>query len=234
MPLGVALCSLRAEGLKGSPVRSFVLALVAAIMASVPFVQAASAAVPPPVVVVRAVEDPADAIPTPEEVKAALTLFGIPAMAAHDLPDADPLWELFDEAGRFVIPPTTEIGEVTFIVGAYNVEDGDDEKQDFADTLKLLQDYAVKKVGASGQVKNEAPQAADMFGANEAMDVTMITMDGATAKNVMYSRLARFGKTIVFVSGDVKPVGANITENELFASAITFITIAKLVSDKVK
>ena len=214
--------------------RSFVLALLAAVLACVPFAQAASAAVPPPASIVRAVDDPADAIPSPEEVKAALTLFGIPAMTAHDLPDNDPLWDLFDEAGRFVIPPTAEIGEVTFIVGAYTVEDGDDEKQDFADTLKLLQDYAAKRVGASGQVKNDAPQAADMFGANEAMDVTMITMDSGVAKNVMYSRLARFGKTIIFVSGDVKPVGANITENELFASAITFITIAKLVSDKVK
>jgi hypothetical protein len=36
------------------------------------------------------------------------------------------------------------------------------------------------------------------------------------------------------VSGDVKPVSANITENELFAAAITFATITKLVSDKVK
>jgi hypothetical protein len=218
-------------------VRSFVLALVAALMASMPFVQAASAAVPPPASIVRAVEDPADAIPTPEEVKAALTLFGIPAMTAHDLPDNDPLWDLFDEAGRFVIPPSPEIGEVTFIVGAYNVEDGDDEQQDFAETYQLLQDYAAKRVGPTGQVKNDPPKPEDLFGANEAMDVTMITMDGmdgATAKNVMYSRLARFGKTIIFVSGDVKPVGPNITENELFASAITFFTIAKLVSDKVK
>jgi hypothetical protein len=50
----------------------------------------------------------------------------------------------------------------------------------------------------------------------------------------MFSRLARFGQTIVFVSGDVKPLAANVTENELFAAAITFATIAKLVSDKVK
>jgi hypothetical protein len=218
-------------------VRSFLLALLAALMASVPFVHAASAAVPPPMAIAsvgRAVDDPAKAIPSPEEIKAALTLFGIPTITAHDLPDADPLWDLFDEAGRFVIPPSGDVGEVTFIVGSYNVDAGTDEKQDFADTYKLLQDYAAKKVGPTGDVKSETPQPADMFGANEAFDVTMITKDGATVKNVMYSRLARFGSTVIFVSGDVKPLGANVTENELFASAITFITIAKLVSDKVR
>jgi hypothetical protein len=206
-------------------------------MASVPFVQAASAAVPPPTAIAsvgRAVDDPAKAIPSPEEVKAALTLFGIPAMTAHELPDADPLWELFDEAGRFVIPPSPEVGEITFVVGAYNVEDGDDEKEDFADGVKLFKEYAAKRVGPTGEVKTETPQVADMFGANEALDVTMITKDSTTVKNVMFVRLARFGKTLVFVSGDVKPLGATVIENELFASALTFATVSKLVSDKVR
>jgi len=214
-------------------VRSIALAVVAAFMASVPFVHAVSAAVPPPIVA-QAVDDPAMAIPSPEEVKAALTLFGVPAITGHDLPDNDPLWDLFDEAGRFVVPPSGEVGEVTFIVGAYNVEDGDDEKQDFADTYGLLQAYAQQRVGPSGAVKAEAPAAADLFGANEAYDVTMITKEDGTDKNVMFSRLARFGQTIVFVSGDVKPLGAAVTENELFAAAITFATITKLVADKVK
>jgi hypothetical protein len=198
-----------------------------------PVAQSVTAAVPPQVSAL-AVSDPGDAIPTPEEVKAALTLFGVPAVNDHDLPDDDPLWDLFDEAGRFVIPPSGEVGEVTFVVAAYNVERGDDEKQDFAETLQLLQAYAQQRVGVGGEIKVDVPQPADLWGANEAADVTMITKGGAAVSNVLFSRLARFGQTIVYVSGDVKPVSANITENELFAAAITFATITKLVSDKVK
>lgn len=201
-----------------------------------PFVQAASAAVPPPAAAtsVRAITDASQAIPSGAEVKAALTLFDVPTVTAHDLPDADPLWDLLDEAGRFVIPPDSKVGEISFVVGAYMIDEGTDERQDFADTYKLLQDYAKKKVGTTGEVKLETPQPADMFGANEAYDVTMITKDGATAKTVMYARLARFAKTVILVTADAKPLAGNVNETELFASAITFITMAKLVSDKVR
>jgi hypothetical protein len=217
-------------------VRHLLLAGLAALLAAIPIASGAAAASPSRIAAsesARAISDASEALPTPEEVKAAFTLFGLPTINHHDLPDNDPLWDLFDEAARFVIPPSNEIGEVNFIVGSYLVDEADDEKQEFADTLTALKAYAQKRAGAGGAVDVKNVETADLFGANEANEVySGKAVDGK--KNVMIARLARFGKAIIFVSGDTTSKGAEVLPEESLGLLLTQVTLAKLVSDKVK
>jgi hypothetical protein len=216
--------------------RRLLLAGLAALLATMPIASAAGAASPTRIAAsdaVLAISDPADALPSPEEVKAAFTLFGLPAINHHDLPDNDSLWDLFDEAARFVIPPSNEIGEVNFVVGSYIIDEGTDERQDFADTMNILKAYAQKRAGPGGASDVKPVETADLFGANEANEVYIgKAVDGK--KNLMIARLARFGKTIIFVSGDTTSKGAEVLPEESLGLALTQITLAKLVSDKVK
>jgi len=218
-------------------VQRFLLAALAALLATVPLVPIA-AAVAPPTIAVRADchdDDVHKAIPTIAEIRAALTAFGAPMAADHCVPDDDPVWELFDQAERFVVPPGGDLNEVTFVVGAYDVDDGTDEHQDFLATLDLLKTYAIKRVGPTGSaVPTQVTAAEELFGANEAVDVTMITRDGGTDKNLMYARLFRFGKSIVFVSGDTNPKMGPVTDELKFSLAFPLLTIIKLISDKTK
>lgn len=216
--------------------RRLLLAGLAALLATMPIASAAAAATPTRIAVTEAafaISDPAQALPSPEEVKAAFTLFGLPTINHHDLPDNDPLWELFDEAERFVIPPSNEIGEVNFIVGSYIVDEGTDEKQDFQDTMTALKVYAQTRAGAGGAVEVKPVETAELFGANEANEVySGKAVDGK--KNLMIARLARFGKTIIFVSGDTTSKGADVLPEESLGLTLTQVTLAKLVSDKAK
>lgn len=216
--------------------RRLLLAGLAALLATMPFAATTMAASPARIAssdAVLAISDPAQALPSPEEVKAAFTLFGLPTINHHDLPDNDPMWDLFDEAGRFVVPPSNEIGEVTFIVGSYLVEDGTDEKADFQDTLAAIKTYAQNRAGSGGKFDSKPVETAELFGANEAVEVySEKPTDGK--KNLMLARVARFGKAIVFVSGDTTSKGPDVAMEEGLGLALTQITLAKLVSDKAK
>src|SRR5262249_8201385 len=140
---------------------------------------------------------------------------------------------LFDEAERFVVPPSNEIGEVNFIVGSYIVDEGMDEKQDFADSMNALKAYAQNRAGPGAPVEVKPVDTQELFGANEANEVySGKAVDGK--KNLMIARLARFGKTVIFVSGDTTSKGADVTPEESLGLALTQVTLAKLVSDKVK
>ena len=216
--------------------RRLLVAALAVSIAATSFAPIAAASSPTvaSISTVRALTDAEDAIPSVEEVRAALTIFGAPRINDHDLPDEDPLWDLFDEAGRFVVVPAGEMNEVTFVVGAYEIDAGTSESQDFAATLDLLKTYAQKRVGSAGAVEVRAQSGEDLFGANEAYDVSMIQPEGGALKNVMLVRLSRFGKYVTFVSADTNPKAGQPTDALMMNLALPWLTIAKLVSDKSK
>ena len=122
---------------------------------------------------------------------------------------------------------------MTFVVGGYNIDEGINESQDFTETLALLKAYAEKRVGP-GKYGAKPQSGEDLFGANEAYDVSMVAMDGAAVKNVMLVRLARFGKTVVAVTADTSPKAGQFGDELLTGLALPWITIAKMVSDKAK
>jgi hypothetical protein len=125
------------------------------------------------------------------------------------------------------------MNEATFVVGGYNIDEGINESQDFTETLALLKAYAEKRVGP-GRYEAKPQSGEDLFGANEAYDVSMVAMDGAAVKNVMLVRLARFGKTVVAVTADTSPKAGQFGDELLTGLALPWITIAKMVSDKAK
>lgn len=215
-------------------VRSFVSALLVAIVATSSLASGASAHVQRPsmgTVAVMAIEDASDAVPYVEEIRAALIAFGAPTINEMDPLPSMPLGDKFDDSDRYVAVPTADSNEVTISVGAYNVDDGADERAEFQTAYAEVQSYAQAR---GGKVGFAATTAENSFGANESYDGVLISQQGDQDKNLMVVRLARFGKTIVYVSTDTDLKASPATDTDTTLMATINVVISKLVADKAR
>ena len=209
-------------------------AVFAACVAATVLAQPAVARVAEPTTVrtvAISLDDAADAVPYVEEIRAALIALGAPTINEMDALDNAPLADYFDDSARYVAVPTATMNEVTINVGAYNVEDGTDERQEFQAAYAALQEWARQR----GIQHSFVPTTAENgFGANEGFDGALVLQQGGQDKNLMVVRLARFGKTIVYVSTDtdLKASPASQTETEVLATINAII--GKLVADKAR
>jgi hypothetical protein len=212
--------------------------LLAALMVAVPLASTVNAGVAAPVayaapaaVAAAAVTDADDLIPYVEEVRAALLLLDAPTINEMDVLDGSPLADSFDESARYVAVPSGTTGQLTMIVGSWLVEDGTDEHQDFTDALDELKAYGQSTGGA---VESSPVTTADAFGANEAVEVAIVSVSGGKPTSLLVGRLARFGRAIAFTSADVEIRGDAVSPDDTGAAAMVSVVLAKLVADKAK
>lgn len=214
--------------------RSLAAAILAAVVAATSLTPSAAALVPPPLAaqaVGMALDDASDAVPYVEDVRAALIALGAPTINELDVLDSTPLADRFDDAARYVAVPSGGLNELTMIVGAYNVEEGTDERAEFQSAYAAVQAFAQRRGGLGGF---QATALENGFGASEAFDAVLISQEGGADKNLMVVRLARFGKTIVFTSTDTDLKTSPVSDAAKEGAATINVILSKLVADKAR
>ncbi len=208
--------------------------LLAALMLAMPLTTTVSASVAAPVAYAApaaAVDDAEDLVPYVEEVRAALIALGAPTINEADVLDGSPLAAQFDDGARYVAVPSGDTGEVTMVVGAWNVEDGTDEHQDFTQALDKLKAWGQTRGGAT---EVSTVDTANAFGANEAVEVAIVSVSSGKPTNLWVGRLSRFGKMIALTSADVAVNTPEVRPDDTVTVATVSVILAKLVADKTK
>jgi hypothetical protein len=207
---------------------------LAALLLAMPLTTTVSASGAAPVAYAApaaAVDDAEDLVPYVEEVRAALITMGAPTINEADVLDGSPLAAQFDDGARYVAVPSGETGEVTMVVGAWNVEDGTDEHQDFTQALDKLKAWGQTRGGAT---EVSTVDTANAFGANEAVEVAIVSVSGGKPTNLWVGRLSRFGKMIALTSADVEVRTPEVRPDDTVTVATVSVILAKLVADKAK
>lgn len=207
-------------------------ASLAALLLATPLTVTLTAAATPSVAFAApaaTVEDADDLIPYVEEVRAALILLGAPTIDELDVLDSAPLAGSFDEGARYVAVPTSDTGQLTMTAGAWIVEDGTDERQEFARALRELRSFAQ---AGGGSIEEAAVEAANMFGANEATEVAIARGSAGRPTSLLVGRLARFGKAIAFTSSEIELRASEVRPEDSNLAATISVIVAKLVADK--
>lgn len=208
---------LRREAEKEPTLRILSLALVMTALLIAPFAHSALAAF----------DDADDAVPTVDTVRAAFTALGAPPITEAPVLNTAPLADDIDSGSRFVIAPDATSNEASIYVGAYDIEEGMDERAEFQSAYSKVVAWGAQR--DAGELKPTA--ASDLFNALEAYDGAYVSVSGSGPKNVTAIRLARYGSTIVIVSTDVDFKDPNSPENEIMMSAIVNTVLAKVIGD---
>lgn len=214
--------------------RSLTLSLVVAALAAVPLVMPTAALAASPVAAlygtVAAIDDADDAIPSVDQVNAALVFLGAPPVNELDVLPSQPLADWFDEGSRFVIAPAGGVGQVTITTGAWIAEDGDDEHQDFVDAVDKLRAYGQTRLAAEFMPLDPAVA----FGANEALDAVTGSAEPGRPKSITLYRLARFSKAITLTSVEIEAVGDTIPDSDTVLASRILEVISKVVADNAR